>query len=412
MKLEKINGVNKTMKYINEYPNELGKFGEFGGIFAPEILMPALNELIEAYNKYVINGNFKKEFLQILQSYGGRPTPLYYAKRLSNDIGCKVFLKREDLNHGGAHKLNNVIGQALLAKKMGKTKLVAETGAGQHGFATAIAGAFFGMKTKIFMGEVDIKRQSYNVYRMQLLGAEVIPVKSGSRTLKDAVNEGLRYWIANVKDTHYLMGSVVGPHPYPLMVREFQRVIGIEMRKQILEIENRLPNAIIACIGGGSNAIGAFYDFIDDENVQLIGVEAAGEGKETGKHSIALGLGRRGVLHGSLMYLLQDRYGNILETHSISAGLDYPGVGPEHCFLKDLKRLRVGEATDNETLEAFKKLSRLEGIIPALESSHALAYLDKIKDEFNNDDIVIINLSGSGSKDLDIIKKHVEFKIK
>ncbi|MHA1269453.1 MAG: tryptophan synthase subunit beta [Candidatus Helarchaeota archaeon] len=400
------------MKYINEYPNELGKFGEFGGIFAPEILMPALNELIEAYNKYVINGNFKKEFLQILQSYGGRPTPLYYAKRLSNDIGCKVFLKREDLNHGGAHKLNNVIGQALLAKKMGKTKLVAETGAGQHGFATAIAGAFFGMKTKIFMGEVDIKRQSYNVYRMQLLGAEVIPVKSGSRTLKDAVNEGLRYWIANVKDTHYLMGSVVGPHPYPLMVREFQRVIGIEMRKQILEIENRLPNAIIACIGGGSNAIGAFYDFIDDENVQLIGVEAAGEGKETGKHSIALGLGRRGVLHGSLMYLLQDRYGNILETHSISAGLDYPGVGPEHCFLKDLKRLRVGEATDNETLEAFKKLSRLEGIIPALESSHALAYLDKIKDEFNNDDIVIINLSGSGSKDLDIIKKHVEFKIK
>ncbi|MHA1232466.1 MAG: tryptophan synthase subunit beta, partial [Candidatus Helarchaeota archaeon] len=351
------------MKYINKYPNELGKFGEFGGIFAPEILMPALIELKEAFKKYATKKEFKKEFLEILQTYGGRPTPLYYARRLSEDIGCKVYLKREDLNHGGAHKLNNVIGQALLAKKMGKTKLVAETGAGQHGFATAIAGAYFGMETKIFMGEIDIKRQSYNVYRMQLLGAEVIPVSSGSKTLKDAINEGLRYWIANVKDTHYLMGSVVGPHPYPMIVREFQRVIGIEMKNQILKAENRLPTAIIACIGGGSNAIGAFYDFIEDEEVQLIGVEAAGEGIETGKHSIALGLGRKGVLHGSLMYLLQDRYGNILETHSISAGLDYPGVGPEHCYLKEIKRLRVGAATDKETLEAFKKLSKLEGII-------------------------------------------------
>ncbi|MFX1394085.1 MAG: tryptophan synthase subunit beta [Promethearchaeota archaeon] len=400
------------MDYIGKHPNEFGKFGEFGGIFAPEILMPALNELREAFNKYVLDDAFQEEFEKILQYYSGRPTPLYYAARLSEDIGCKVYLKREDLNHGGAHKINNVMGQALLAKKMGKTKLVAETGAGQHGFATAIAGAYFGMETKVFMGEVDIERQAYNVYRMQLLGAEVIPVKSGSKTLKDAVNEGLRYWIANVHDTHYLMGSVVGPHPYPLIVREFQRIIGKETRKQILEQEGKLPNYIIACIGGGSNAIGIMYDFINDDNIQLIGIEAAGEGKDTEKHSIALGLGRKGVLHGSLMHLLQNEYGNILETHSISAGLDYPGVGPEHCFLKEINRLRVGEATDKETLLAFKKLSLLEGIIPALESSHALAYLDKIKNDFNKDDIVVINLSGSGSKDLDIIKKHVEFKIK
>jgi tryptophan synthase beta chain len=400
------------MNYIDRYPNKLGKFGEFGGIFAPEILMPALTELAEGFEKYGNDKIFKKELLGILESYGGRPTPLYFAKRLSKEIGCKVYLKREDLNHGGAHKLNNVIGQALLAKKMGKTKLIAETGAGQHGFATAIAGAYFGMETKVFMGEVDIKRQSYNVYRMQLLGAEVIPVESGSRTLKDAINEALRYWIANVQDTHYLIGSVVGPHPYPLIVREFQRVIGIELKRQILEREERLPSAIIACIGGGSNAIGAFYDFIDNRDVQLIGVEAAGEGKETEKHSIALGLGRKGVLHGMLSYLLQDKYGNILETHSVSAGLDYPGVGPEHCFLKEKNLIRVVEATDEETLEAFKQLSLMEGIIPALESSHALAYLNRIRDEFNKDDIVVINLSGSGSKDLDIVKEHMEFKVK
>jgi tryptophan synthase beta chain len=400
------------MDYMDNYPNECGKFGEFGGIFAPEILMPALNELTKAFKRYMNDQSFQEEFTQILKDYSGRPTPLYYAERYSEDIGCKVYLKREDLNHGGAHKINNVMGQALLAKKMGKTKLVAETGAGQHGFATAIAGAYFGMPTKVFMGEVDIERQAYNVYRMQLLGAEVVPVKSGSKTLKDAVNEGLRYWIANVHDTHYLMGSVVGPHPYPLIVREFQRIIGKETKEQILELEEKLPDAIVACIGGGSNAIGIMYDFINDKEVQLIGVEAAGEGKDTEKHSIALGLGRKGVLHGSLMYLLQNEYGNILETHSISAGLDYPGVGPEHCFLKELNRLRVGEATDKETLDAFKKLSLLEGIIPALESSHALAYLERIKDEFKKDDIIIVNLSGSGSKDLDIIKKHVEFKTK
>ena len=400
------------MDYIGKHPDELGKFGEFGGMFAPEILMPALNELSKAFEKYILDESFIKEFNKILKYYSGRPTPLYHAERYSNFIGCKVYLKREDLNHGGAHKINNVMGQALLAKKMGKTKLVAETGAGQHGFATAIAGAYFGMPTKVFMGEIDIKRQAYNVYRMQLLGAEVVPVKSGSRTLKDAVNEGLRYWIANLQEYHYLMGSVVGPHPYPLIVREFQRVIGKEIREQILELEGRVPNAILACIGGGSNAIGAFYDFINDDGVRLIGVEAAGEGKDTDKHSLALGLGRKGVLHGAMQYLLQNEYGNIIETHSISAGLDYPGVGPEHCYLKELDRLRVGEATDDETLEAFKRLSMLEGIIPALESSHALAYLEKIRNEFIKDDIVIINLSGSGSKDLDIIQKHMEFKIK
>jgi len=400
------------MDYIGKHPDELGKFGEFGGMFAPEILMPALNELSKAFEKYILDERFIKEFNKILKYYSGRPTPLYHAERYSDFIGCKVYLKREDLNHGGAHKINNVMGQALLAKKMGKTKLVAETGAGQHGFATAIAGAYFGMPTKVFMGEIDIKRQAYNVYRMQLLGAEVVPVKSGSRTLKDAVNEGLRYWIANLQEYHYLMGSVVGPHPYPLIVREFQRVIGKEIREQVLELEGRVPNAILACIGGGSNAIGAFYDFINDDGVKLIGVEAAGEGKDTDKHSLALGLGRKGVLHGAMQYLLQNEYGNIIQTHSISAGLDYPGVGPEHCYLKELDRLRVGEATDNETLEAFKRLSMLEGIIPALESSHALAYLEKIRNEFKKDDIVVINLSGSGSKDLDIIQKHMEFKIK
>ncbi len=399
------------MDYIGKHPDELGHFGEFGGMFAPEILMPALNELKEAYFKYVKDDDFIKEFSQILSEYSGRPTPLYHAKRYGNFIGCKVYLKREDLNHGGAHKINNVMGQALLAKKMGKTKLVAETGAGQHGFATAIAGAYFGMETKVFMGEIDIKRQAYNVFRMQLLGAEVIPVKSGSKTLKDAVNEGLRYWISHLDDTHYLMGSVVGPHPYPLIVREFQRVIGKEIKEQIMQHENKFPDAIIACIGGGSNAIGAFYDFVNDESVKLIGVEAAGEGKDTDKHSIALGLGRKGVLHGAMQYLLQDGYGNITETHSISAGLDYPGVGPEHCYLKELSRIRVGEATDKETLLAFKNLSCYEGIIPALESSHALAYLEKIKEEFQKDDIVIVNLSGNGGKDLSIVKEHFQFKI-
>ncbi len=312
------------MDYIGNHPNELGKFGEFGGIFAPEVLMPALNELTEAFKKYIRDKNFQEEFEKILRDYSGRPTPLYFASRLSRDIGCKVYLKREDLNHGGAHKINNVMGQAPLAKKMGKRKLVAETGAGQHGFATAIAGAYFGMETKVFMGEIDIKRQAYNVYRMQLLGAEVVSVKSGSKTLKDAVNEGLRYWIANVQDTHYLMGSVVGPHPYPLIVREFQRIIGKETRKQLIELEGVIPKDLhlIACIGGGSNAVGLFYDFINEENVELIGVEAAGEGKDTDKHSIALGLGRKGVLHGALSYLLQDKFGQIMETHSISAGLD------------------------------------------------------------------------------------------
>ena len=400
------------MNYIGNFPDKYGKFGEFGGMYVPELLIPALKELAKGFELYKNDNDFWQEYYNILKSFGGRPTPLYYAKKLSNDIGCKIYLKREDLTYGGAHKLNNVIGQALLAKKLGKTKLIAETGAGQHGFATAIAGAYFGMETKIFMGEIDIKRQSYNVFRMQLLGAEVIPVKTGSKTLKDAVNEGLRYWISHLNDTHYLMGSVVGPHPYPLIVREFQKIIGEEIKSQILKLEERLPDAIIACIGGGSNAMGAFYTFIDSKNVRLYGVEAAGKGIDTGKHSIALGLGKKGVLHGMLSFLLQDKYGNILETHSISAGLDYPGVGPELSYLKEIGRIKVDYITDKEALQAFQKLCKLEGIIPALESSHALAYIEKIKSEFNKDDIVIINLSGSGNKDIDIVRNYLEFKIK
>lgn len=396
--------------YIGTFPDAQGKFGYFGGRFAPEILMPALEELTAAFHEYFPTPAFQRELHHLYADFAGRPTPLYHARKLSEAWGCKVYLKREDLVHGGAHKLNNTLGQGLLARYMGKKKIVAETGAGQHGFATAIIGAQLGMDTKVFMGEVDIARQRYNVYRMQLLGAEVIPVTTGSRTLKDAVNEGLRYWIAHVHDTHYLMGSVVGPHPYPYLVREFQRVIGQEIKAQIHEKENRDPKGIVACIGGGSNAIGAFYEFIDDD-VTLYGVEAAGEGRDTGKHSIALGLGRAGVLHGALSYLLQDKYGNIQETHSISAGLDYPGVGPEHAYLKDQDRLTIGEATDDETLAAFQFLARTEGIIPALESAHALAYARKVAETYDANDILVINLSGSGGKDLDIVRDHVRFAI-
>ncbi|MHA1734542.1 MAG: tryptophan synthase subunit beta [Promethearchaeota archaeon] len=399
-----------NVEYYGKYPDEFGKFGIFGGKFAPEILMPALEELESAFKKYIEDPSFLRDLDVLYRDFAGRPTPLYHAENLSREFGCRVYLKREDLVHGGAHKLNNTLGQALLAKYMGKEKLVAETGAGQHGFATAIVGAKFGMETKVFMGEEDIARQRYNVYRMQLLGAKVVPVSSGSRTLKDAINEGIRYWIANVQDTHYLMGSVVGPHPYPLIVRAFQQVIGREIREQVLAAEGRLPRGIVACIGGGSNAIGAFFEFIEDD-VDLIGVEAAGEGRDTGRHSIALGLGRAGVLHGALSYLLQDRYGNIQETHSVSAGLDYPGVGPEHAFLKDIGRLTVAEATDRETLDAFQLLSRLEGIIPALESSHALAHARKVASTYDSSDVLVVNLSGSGGKDIDIVKEHVRFEV-
>ena len=320
-------------------------------------------------------------------------------------LGCKIYLKREDLLHGGAHKLNNTLGQALLAKLMGKRKLIAETGAGQHGFATAIAGAYFGMETKIFMGAVDIERQAYNVNRMRILGADIIPVNAGSRTLKEATSEALRYWTAHVADTHYLIGSVVGPHPYPMIVRDMQRVIGKEIKEQVLEKEEKLPRGVVACVGGGSNATGAFYDFIEDPEVELWGVEAAGEGIDTGQHAASLNKGTEGILHGAYQLLLQDDERNVLETHSISAGLDYPGVGPELCNLKDIKRLSLAYATDAEALDAFFQLSRTEGIIPALESSHAVAFANKLAKEYSEDDVMVINISGSGGKDMDIIMK-------
>nr|MDO8111859.1 tryptophan synthase subunit beta [Candidatus Sigynarchaeota archaeon] len=319
------------------------------------------------------------------------------------------YLKREDLLHGGAHKLNNTIGQALLAKKMGKKKLIAETGAGQHGFATAIAGAYFGMEVKVFMGAVDIERQAYNVNRMRLLGAEVVPVLAGSKTLKEATSEALRYWTSHVTDTHYLIGSVVGPHPYPMIVRDMQRVIGQEIKQQIVEKEGKLPRGIVACVGGGSNATGAFYDFIEDADVELWGVEAAGEGIETGKHAASLNKGTEGILHGALQLLLQDNERNVIETHSISAGLDYPGVGPELCLLKDLGRLSLAYATDEEALDAFYELSRAEGIIPALESSHAVAYAKKLAKNYSDKDVMVINISGSGGKDMDIVMKRRGF---
>ncbi|MHA1895280.1 MAG: tryptophan synthase subunit beta [Candidatus Helarchaeota archaeon] len=387
-----------------DYPNKNGKFGDFGGKFVPEILMPALEELEESFNIIKNSSEFKKELEVLLRDYAGRPTPLYHARNLSKKLGCKVYLKREDLLHGGAHKINNTLGQALLCKHMKKKRLIAETGAGQHGFATAIAGALLGLQTEIHMGREDIERQKFNVFRIKLLGAKINPVDSGSKTLKDAINEALRDWITNLSTTYYLIGSVVGPHPYPLIVREFQKVIGKEIKKQILEKENKLPKAIIACVGGGSNAIGAFYEFIKDENVELHAVEAAGKGRKTKYNAISLGNDSKGVFHGSHTFLQQDRYGQIKTSYSISAGLDYPGVGPEHAFLKDIKRLKVGSATDEETINAFKLLCETEGIIPALEPSHALAYLIKIANKsFSKDDIIIVNLSGSGGKDLDII---------
>ena len=394
--------------YKNSYPDETGKYGNFGGKFVPEILMPALEELEEAFYTIKDTPTFQEELENLLKDYAGRPTPLYFANNLSKKIGCKVYLKREDLLHGGAHKINNTLGQALLCKHMEKTRLIAETGAGQHGFATAIAGALMGLKTEVHMGREDVERQKFNVFRMRLLGATIRPVDSGSKTLKDAINEALRDWITNLSSTYYLIGSVVGPHPYPLIVREFQKIIGIEIKKQILEKEKRLPNAIIACVGGGSNAIGAFYEFIEDKDVDLYAVEAAGKGSETIDNAISLGKDSKGVFHGAHTHLQQDRYGQIKTSYSVSAGLDYPGVGPEHAFLNEIKRLKTGSATDQEAIGAFKCLCETEGIIPALEPSHALAYLIKItKDMFKKDDIVVVNLSGAGGKDLDIINNYM-----
>lgn len=385
-----------------------GKFGEYGGKFVPETLMYALNELEKSFHHYRNDPGFINEVKELLQEYSGRPTPLYYAGRLTEYLdGAKIYLKREDLNHTGAHKINNAIAQALLAKRMGKKKIIAETGAGQHGVATATVSALLGLECKIFMGEEDIKRQQLNVYRMQLLGAEVVPVSSGSKTLKDAGNETLRYWVENVEDTYFLFGTAAGPHPYPVMVRDFQRIIGDETKEQIVTKEGRLPDTIIACVGGGSNAIGIFYPFLEDTDVRLIGVEAGGKGIETEKHAASLTKGIPGVFQGSMSYLIQDEFGQVKEAYSISAGLDYPGVGPEHSYLKDIERVQYHSVTDKEALQAVEVLSRVEGIIPALESSHAVAECIKIAPTLSKDHILIVNISGRGDKDMESIMKHI-----
>jgi tryptophan synthase beta chain len=376
-----------------------GWYGKYGGQYVSETLMGALLEIEDAYAKVSRSRAFARELSALLSEYAGRETPLTFCANVSRELGCRVYLKREDLVHGGSHKLNNTLGQALLARHMGKKRLIAETGAGQHGVATAIVGAVLGLPVEVYMGEVDTQRQALNVFRMELMGAKVIPVKSGTRTLKDAINEALRDWVANVEHTYYLIGSVVGPHPYPLMVRDFQSVIGRETKKQVMKKEGRLPDSIVACVGGGSNAIGIFHPFLNDD-VELVGVEAGGAGIETGEHSATLCAGDEGVLHGALSYLLQDADGQVLPTHSVSAGLDYPGVGPEHAMLKDSGRVTYAAADDPDVLEAFTFLSRTEGIIPALESAHAVAYVLKNAERFDKDDIVVINLSGRGDKDV------------
>ncbi len=390
---------------IDVLPDEKGRYGQFGGRFVPETLMTALLELEEEYEKAIGEPKFAEQMDYYLKQYIGRETPLYFAENLTEKIGgAKIYLKREDLNHTGAHKINNTIGQALLTLRMGKKKVVAETGAGQHGVATATVCALLGLECIVFMGEEDIKRQQLNVFRMELLGAEVRSVSQGSGTLKDAVNEALRYWVANVEDTHYILGSVVGPHPFPQIVRDFQSVIGEETKKQLMEQEGRLPDAVVACVGGGSNAMGMFYPFVNDQEVKIYGVEAAGLGIETKKHSATLTDGKAGVLHGTLTYLLQDEAGQIQSAHSISAGLDYPGVGPEHAYLKDTGRVTYTSATDNEALEAFQLLSKTEGIIPALESSHAIAYAIKLAKEMSREETLVICLSGRGDKDVETIR--------
>jgi tryptophan synthase beta chain len=389
---------------MTQMPDENGRFGKFGGRFVPETLMNALLELEDSYKQNAADPSFQEEIDYLLKQYSGRETPLYYAERLSQHLGqAKIYLKREDLNHTGAHKINNAIAQGILAKRMGKKKVIAETGAGQHGVATATVAALLGMECKVFMGEEDTKRQALNVFRMKLLGAEVIPVTSGSRTLKDAGNEALRYWVSNVEDTFYILGSAVGPHPYPMMVRNFQRVIGDETRRQILESEGRLPNMLVAAVGGGSNAIGMFYPFIEDVEVAMVGVEAAGKGVDTAFHAATMSKGTHGVFQGSMSYLLQDEHGQVKEAHSISAGLDYPGVGPEHSYLKDIERVKYVPITDQEALDALQLLCQTEGIIPALESAHAVAQVIKLAPTLTKDDIVIICLSGRGDKDVESI---------
>jgi tryptophan synthase beta chain len=397
--------VNKPLKPndYSAYPDANGRFGEYGGRYVPETLMPLVHALGDAHAAAKADEGFQAQFHGLLRSYVGRPSPLYHAERLSAEVGARVWLKREDLNHTGAHKINNCIGQILLAMRMGKTRIIAETGAGQHGVATATVCAKYGLPCVVYMGAVDVERQAPNVLRMKMMGAEVRPVTSGSATLKDAMNEALRDWVTNVDDTYYLIGSAAGPHPYPEMVRDFQTVIGNEAREQILAAEGRLPDAVVACVGGGSNAIGLFHPFLGDESVRIYGVEASGHGIDTDRHAAAINGGRPGVLHGNRTYLLQDREGQILEAHSISAGLDYPGIGPEHAWLHDVGRVTYLTATDRDAVNAFLQLTRLEGIIPAVESSHALARLPEIARDVGPDGVIVLNLSGRGDKDLDSV---------
>ncbi|MCL6637040.1 MAG: tryptophan synthase subunit beta [Alicyclobacillus sp.] len=392
-----------------QYPDATGRFGPFGGRYVPETLMSALHQLEQDFNRLASDPAFQSELRYYLRQYAGRPTPLYYAERLTEHLGgARIYLKREDLNHTGAHKINNALGQALLALRTGKRRVIAETGAGQHGVATATVAARFGLACTVFMGEEDIRRQALNVFRMRMLGADVVAATSGSRTLKDATNEAIRHWVEHVEDTYYIIGSVVGPHPYPRMVRDFQRVIGDETRAQVLQAEGRLPDAVVACVGGGSNAIGMFYPFIADRGVELIGVEAAGRGIETGLHAASLTRGRPGVLHGALTYLLQDEFGQVKPAHSISAGLDYPGVGPEHAWLHESGRARYVPVTDDEAVEAFYLLTKLEGILPALESAHAVAQAVKEAPRLGRDKVLVICLSGRGDKDVEQIAERME----
>ncbi len=388
--------------------SDLGKFGTYGGRYVPETLIPALEDLDKWYQRLKVDKSFQNELLGLLKNFAGRPTPLYFASNLTKHLGGpKIYLKREDLLHSGAHKINNTLGQALIAKRMGKSRIIAETGAGQHGVATSIASAVFDLKSEIYMGAKDVERQQQNVFRMNLLNSKVHSVNSGSKTLKDAINEALRDWIANVQDTHYLIGSVMGPHPFPIMVRDFQSVIGREIKDQLQKITGKLPDAVIACVGGGSNAIGSFYHFIDDKKVKLIGIEAGGEGIKTDFHAATLAKGRMGIFHGMKSYFLQDENGQISEAHSISAGLDYPGIGPEHANLRDTNRAAYYHITDKEAVKAFILLSKLEGIIPALESSHAIAYMIKNARNFKKDETVVVTVSGRGDKDLQIVREYL-----
>lgn len=397
---------------LSDLPDANGHFGPYGGVFIAETLMEPINELREAYEKYMTDPEFIAELDADLQHYVGRPSPIYHAERLSRELGgAQIYLKREDLNHTGAHKVNNTIGQALLAKRMGKTRIIAETGAGQHGVASATVAARLGLECVVYMGEVDVARQEANVYRMKLLGAEVKSVSSGSKTLKDALNEAMRDWVTNVDDTFYIIGTVAGPHPYPAMVRDFQAIIGREARQQMQDMTGRLPDALVACVGGGSNAIGLFYPFLEDEGVEIYGVEAAGDGLETGNHAAPLCAGKPGVLHGNRTYLMESPDGQIIETHSISAGLDYPGVGPEHAWLKDVGRANYVAVTDDEALEAFHRLTRTEGIIPALESSHAIAQAMKMAPTMSKDQTLLVNLSGRGDKDMHTVAAREGIKI-